>query len=446
VTTSAELDRPTIIVTPGAETATTLAVRNDSDIVEAYEFEALGQCAQWTTVEPARLSLYPGTTENVTVRLRPPRSPDVLAGEWPLGVRVIPVERPKNTVVSESVVIIEPFVQTNAELVPQRRRGWRSARYSVSLLNLGNTPVSVSLTAAETENQLRFRMPRLIPEIGPGARESIKVRARARQLIWFGTPVTRVFRIGADPTADRPVAPDVSVPDVPVRHDLDGELVQLPLLPRWLLALLAALLALVIAWFMLVRPTIRSAAGEAAEDRVQQMAEEASQPAGTGPGGTGPGGTGPGGGQPPTGGTPTSQQPAGGDPETGEDPRQLPAPVGRQHSATIEVRTNPGSRGVVRYTIPEGTVFRITDILLANHQGDEGLMTIVFGERTVTTIALETFRNQDYHWVTPIEVPAGATVDAVVTCTKPGTPATGVQARSCLQLLNVSGELIDLPR
>jgi hypothetical protein len=442
VTTSAELDRTTVVVTPGEETATTLAVRNDSDIVEAYEFEVLGQCAPWTTVEPARLSLYPGTTENVTVRLRPPRSPDVPAGERPLGIRVLPVERPENTVVSESVVIIEPFVQTNAELDPQRRRGWRSARYSVSLLNLGNTPVSVSLTAAETEGQLRFRMPRLIPEIGPGARESIRVRARARKLIWFGTPVTRAFRIGADPTADRPLAPDASVPDIPVRHDLDGELVQQPLLPRWLLALLAALLALVIAWFMLVRPTIRSAAGEAAEDQVQQMVEEANQPIGAGTGGTG---TGP---QPQTGGTggtPTSQPPAGGDPETGENPRQ-PAAVGRQHSATIEVRTNPGGRGAVNYTIPAGTVFRITDILLANHQGDEGLMTIVFGERTVTTIALETFRNQDYHWVTPIEVPEGATVQAIVTCTKPGTPATGVQARSCLQLLNVSGELVDLPR
>jgi hypothetical protein len=439
VTTSAELDRPTVVVTPGEEAATTLAVRNDSDIVEAYEFEALGQCAPWTTVKPARLSLYPGTTENVTVLLRPPRSPDVPAGEWPLGIRVLPVERPQNTVVSESIVIIEPFVQTNAELVPQRRRGWRSARYSVSLRNLGNTAVTVSLSAAETEGQLRFRVPRQIPEIGPGALESIRLRARARKLIWFGTPVTRAFRISADAdtTTDRPGAPDA-----PVRHDLDGELVQLPLLPRWLLALLAALLALVIAWFMLVRPTIRSAAGEAAEDRVQQIAEEASQPGGTG---TGAGGTGTGGAQPQTGGAPTSQPPAGGNPQPGEGAPQ-PAAVGRQHSATIEVRTNPGTRGAVNYTIPPGTVFRITDILLANAQGDEGLMTIVFGERTITTIALETFRNQDYHWVTPIEVPEGANVNAIVTCTKPGTPATGVQARSCLQLLNVSGELVDLPR
>lgn len=433
MTTSAELDRSTVVVIPGEQAATTLTVRNDSDIVEAYEFEALGKCAPWTTVEPVRLSLYPGTAENVTVRLRPPRSPDVPAGEVPLGIRVLPAERPENTVVSESTVVIEPFLQTNAELTPQRRRGWRSARYSVSLLNLGNTPVALSLSAAETEQQLRFRLPGRIPEISPGVRESIRLRARARKLIWFGTPVTRAFRIGADPMA---VESDLSV-----RHDLDGEFVQLPLLPRWLLALLAALLALVLAWFTLVRPAIRSAAGEAAEDRVEQIAEQANQPVGAGTGEPGSGAA-----QSKTGAAPTSQPPAGGNPEPGAAGQPQPGPARRQSSATIKVDTKPGARKTEIYKVPPNTVFRITDIILANPQGDEGLLTIVFGERIITTIALETFRNQDYHWVTPIEVPADATVDATVTCTKPGTPATGVQAGNCQQLVNVSGELVDLPR
>ncbi|MBY8850226.1 hydrolytic protein, partial [Saccharothrix sp. MB29] len=79
------------------------------------------------------------------------------------------------------------------------------------------------------------------------------------------------------------------------------------------------------------------------------------------------------------------------------------------------------------------------------HQGDVGVLTIAFGERTITTIALETFRNQDYHWVTPIDIPANGTVTATVTCARPGTPATGQQASGCAQLLNVSGVLSELP-
>ncbi len=421
-TTFAELGGTTIVVTPGVETTTTLNVRNDSDIVEAYEFEVLGECAPWTTVEPARLSLYPGTAENVTVRLRPPRSPEVTAGEKPLGIRVLPVERPQTGTVSESTVIVEPFLQTEPELTPRRRRAWRSARYTVSLTNLGNSPITVALAAADTEAQLRFTVPGQIPEIEPGTVEQIRIRARSRKLIWFGKPVTRQFRVDAS---------SIAAAETPLTEqlDLNGELVQQPLLPRWLLAVLGALLALILAWFALVRPTIRSAAIQAA---AQQQAAGNPQPPNQRPqaGGTqhAGGGAGSGGG----GGGTTSTKPA----------PPPPAPTTAQSSATIQVRTNTGGTGQSAYTVPAGRTFRITDIILANPQGDEGLLTIMFGQQTITTIALETFRNEDYHWVTPIDVPAGGTVTATVTCAKPGTPATGVQAPNCLQLLNVSGDLV----
>lgn len=68
-------------VTPGGSATTTLTVRNDSDIVEAYRLEVVGECAAWTTVEPEGLSLYPGTSETVTIRLSPPRSPQVRSQE-----------------------------------------------------------------------------------------------------------------------------------------------------------------------------------------------------------------------------------------------------------------------------------------------------------------------------------------------------------------------------
>jgi hypothetical protein len=286
----------------------------------------------------------------------------------------------------------------------------------VSLHNLGNTPVTVSLSAAETEAQLRFRFPSQIPEIGPGVLEPIRMRARTRKLIWFGKPVPRAFRIEADPVATIAVEPPLTE-----QHGLDGELVQLPLLPRWLLAVLAALLALILAWFALVRPAIKSAATQAAAQQVAKASSQ--QPAG--------------GAAQPSGGAAGS----GGAPSSPTQPAQ-PAPTSQQSSATIQVRTNTGGTGKSSYTVPAGKTFRITDILLANPQGDEGLLTVAFGPQTITTIALETFRNQDYHWVTPIDVPAGATVNATVTCAKPGTPATGVQAPNCLQLLNVSGDLV----
>ena len=218
---------------------------------------------------------------------------------------------------------------------------------------------------------------------------------------------------------------------MPERHELDGEFVQLPVLPRWLLALLAALLALVLAWFMLVRPAVTSAATQAADDKAQEIAQ-----AGLGRAAAR------------WRWRPAAAPPAASLPRVEAPPRRRrhAAGTGLQSSATIQVRVNAGGSGTSSYVVPAGKVFRITDILLANPQGDEGLLTIVFGPQTITRIALETFRNQDYHWVTPIDVPAGRTVDATVTCTRPGTPASGVPAPNCLELLNVSGELVDEPR
>lgn len=414
-----------MVVPPGLETSTTLTVRNDSDIVEAYEFDVVGDCAPWTSVEPARLSLYPGTSERVTVLLRPPRSPEVLAGETPLGVRVLPVERPTSVVVAETTVLVEPFGAQRVTLVPERRRAWRGARYRVEARNEGNTPVTVSLAPAAADDQIAYRVEESAV-VQPGAETEVGVRVRVGKLLWFGKPVDWPLRLTAVADAAGPVALDRQ------EHDLDGEFVQLPLLPKWLLALAALLLALILAWLALVRPAVRSAAREAADDRAQEIADVGRQEQDAPP--------------PPPAETPNPPPPQqeGGGQETG--PGTGSGGGGQQSSSTIEVRTNAGDRGTGSYTVPEGKVFRVTDILVANHQGDEGVVTIVFGDRVITTIALETFRNQDYHWVTPIDIPENAAVSVEVGCARPGTPASGRQARNCLQLLNVSGELADLPR
>jgi len=412
VTTFAQIALDPVVVTPGGEATTALTVRNDSDIVEAYELAVVGDAAAWSTITPTRVSLYPGTAETVTVRLTPPRSPAVRAGEIPLGVRVLPVERPDSVVVPETTVLVEPFGQLAAQLTPRRRRGWLGARYRVTVVNQGNAPADVLLSTAQAGEDLKLAIAPTELPLEPGAEDDARLRVRVAKRIWFGKPVTLPFTVLATPKgtdAERP-------------QEMPGELVQLPILPRWLLALLAALIALLIAWFALVGPAVRSSATQAAQtaanqvvnSRAAQAAATSARQAGSGGGGGAAAGGGGGGGA---------------------------AAGGQQSSATIQVHSGGGTRKVGTYMVPAGKMFQITDIVLANFQGDQGLLTISFGNRVITTIALETFRNQDYHWVTPIGVPAGGKVSADVTCSVPGTPASGQQAAGCDELLNVSGTL-----
>ncbi|MFR9728805.1 hydrolytic protein [Saccharopolyspora sp. MS10] len=438
MSTSAELENTTIVVAPGGEATTNLVVRNGTDIVEAYEFEVVGDSAAWATVEPERLSLYPGTQGTATVVLRPPRSAEVRAGEVPLGVRVRPVERPDLVSVPEGTVRVEPFQQLRAWLAPQRRRAWRTGRYRVVLHNQGNAPIEVPLTPSDPAEELGFRLERERPDVEPGEQVEIRLRARAGGLIWFGSPASKPFLVTAAPVpvgGAEPVAagsPGAAAEPAARPEDLDGELHQLPILPRWLLALLALILALLLLWFFLVRPEVRSAAREAAQERAQEMAErgELAPPA------------------PQPQPEPEPEEPPGPPepPGSGDGPGLNTTPNGGQFSRTIRVTTGGGETGSAAFDVPDGKVFFVTDLVLANYQGDEGVLTVFFGQRQLTTIALETFRNQDYHWVTPIEIPAGESVSARATCALPGTPPSGRRSAGCVEVLNVSGVLRDLPR
>ncbi|MFJ8628377.1 hydrolytic protein [Kitasatospora sp. NPDC093550] len=484
MTTSAELGLPALTVAPGGVATTTLTVRNDLDIVEAYTLEVVGDCAPWTTVEPARISLYPGTSETVTVRLAPPRSSAARAGEFPLGIRVLPTERADLVTVPEATVTVTPFHELQAALAPRRRRGWLRGRYRTSVRNLGNAPGTVALTPGQAGEDLRFRITPERLRLEPGESAELRVQARARKLIWFGKPASWPFEVavgplqgtdgkgsdgkgpdgaGTDGTAGKgPEAAGAggrsgspggggaaeSAPTAPLaaaqRPVLDAEFLQLPILPKWLLALLAALIALLLAWFALVRPAVRSSAKQAAEKVVAQQSATPAPPAATPEAG---GSATPGSGNAGSGGQakPGSGQASPGSGGRGSGGLAVPG-TGQQSSATIDVQTAGGASAVGSYQVPHGKVFDITDLVVANFQGDQGLVTITAGNQTITTIALETFRNQDYHWVTPIQVGEDQSVTASVTCETPGTPASGKQAATCHELLNISGALSDIRR
>ncbi|MEV5601413.1 hydrolytic protein [Streptomyces sp. NPDC052299] len=432
---------PTVTVSPGAEATTTLTVRNDGDIVEAYTLDVVGDCAAWTTVEPARVSLYPGTSETVTVRFAPPRSHEVRAGEKPVGIRVLPAEHPESVAVPEMTVVVEPFHELRARLEPGRRRGWLGARFRTVVQNLGNAPTEVALAARQPGEELRLAFTPERRKLEPGESAEAGLKVRARKLIWFGAPAAWPFEV----VAGEPEDAGAEGPRTGRPEPLQGEFAQLPLFPKWLLILLAAVLALLLAWFALVRPAVRSTAKEAGAKAAQEENRQPRQggsasgggqqdPQGKGEGSGGADGSGGAtGGSGSTGGSGGSGGSGGGG-------------GGRQSSETIDVQTAAGGRNAGTYVVPEGQTFGVTDIVVANFQGDEGLLTISFGQRKITTIALETFRNQDYHWVTPIQIPEKAAVTVSVTCSKPGTPATGKQASGCHQVLNVSGVLSDVSR
>ncbi|MFI5930984.1 hypothetical protein [Actinoplanes sp. NPDC051494] len=428
---SANLDSTSVSVTPGSTATVQVTVRNSSDTVEAYKIEVLGEPAEWARVDPAEITLYPAGSMTVAVTFAPPRSAQVPAGERPFGVRVVPSEYPDATVVQEGVLTVEPFQELTAQLQPGSRSGLKQGRFRIDTDNHGNVSEAMSFAAADATDQLTFVLKPQEAVVANGTRSEARLTVRSRRWLWWGAPRELPFTAEVRPDGNRVIA-------------LEGRFIQRPIISAGLLKLLAALLALLLLllalWFGLVRPAVNSAAKEAVDaEAVQARAAEQAALATTPPDPT-PTAT-----PKPTGAGNGNQQGGNGESGAGDGTGTgtgTGVAGGQQFSAAIQFRTNTGGSAERSFTVPDDQTFLLTDFLVDNVQGDEGTLRVTANEVPVVTYGLENFRNQDYHSVTPIRVPAGAKVSMLVTCRRPGTPANANPASQCRESLYLNGVMI----
>nr|MDT0658146.1 hypothetical protein [Micromonospora sp. DSM 115978] len=427
MTTVASLDRTLVEVTPGDEATCLLEVTNDGAIVETYTVEVLGPPAAWTVVEPAEFSVFPGTSERVTVRFRPPRTAQVPAGELAYAMRVVPTERPEDAMVPEGVVQVLPFVETIAEIVPRTSRSRWGARHELSVDNRGNVAVPVTIGGSDPDDRLDLVFRPESTVIGAGQAAFVTVRARPKRVLWRGFPVTYPFQVVVQPDGAPPTT-------------LDAATMQVPIIPRGAVRLLVAavlvLLALAGIWWGLLRPAVQSVAREVADDQIAPIAQKADQAdakaqqavdAAAAGGGPSP--------------SPTASPSATPDPGL---PGQPPGATG--FTRRLAVTVGGGATRTDQYTVPTDRTFVLTDIIFQNPQGDEGRLDLIVDGTTVLTVALNNFRDLDYHLVSPIEAGPGRVVSMRVNCRAPGAPLPGSGAGGqCRDFALLTGFLRPLP-
>ncbi|MGW2860640.1 peptidoglycan-binding protein [Streptomyces sp. NPDC001205] len=320
------LDPAAVAVDPGGRATARLRVRNTGDTVEEFRLSIVGAPAGWARVEPDTLRLYPGSEGTAEISFAPPRTPDALAGPAPYGIRVEPREHPDLRDVLEGQVTVAPFSEVRAELLPPSLVGRFRARASVAVDNLGNTPLTASLTLRDEGNRLTYDMAPNSVQVAPGRAAFAKLNVRPQRVRWTGTAehhrLTVVVRRSGDDTG----------------LDLGGTFDQRPVLPRWLLvtgsALVTAAVAFAVLWLGF-QPKVTTASGELqagpSAQPVPQGAESplppapssappAAPPAQNPPGGSG-GGAGGGG-----GGGGDNAAPDGGPPVVPPPPHAPPPP------------------------------------------------------------------------------------------------------------------------
>lgn len=253
---------------PGDSTTVRLRLRNTGDVVDEYRFEPVGDLAPWTTVEPASLRLYPGTTGTVELTFAPPRTSDATAGPNPYAIRITPTEHPESTTVPEGNLTIAPFTEVRAELVPPTVKGRFRGRPKLAVDNLGNTKVTGSLSGSDNGDQLSYEIHPSNFQIEPGRAAFVKATLKPRQIIWFGSRTERPYTLAVKRSGVTPLS-------------VEGTYVQRSFLPGWLTRLFGILLALTIAFVMLwiaYKPKVTSTARELQEAAVSTLAPSPSAP------------------------------------------------------------------------------------------------------------------------------------------------------------------------
>src|SRR3954465_2360909 len=258
-------------VEPGATTTATMLVRNTGQVVDQFTIDVVGNCADWTKIEPKVVNLLPGADVEVTITFAPAKSPQVAAGVVPFGLRVISREDPAGSTVAEGSIDVAPFSDVQIELVPRQSKGRRRGKHQLAIDNNGNQPASVQVTATDEEEALDFAMDHSAATIEPGAAAFIRIVAKPEKRFFKGADRQHPFVVTVVPTNAEPVA-------------TRGTMTQRQLLPAWLIpavAILAALaIAAVILYETLLKPKIQSeaedAAAKAASSANKSLASQAS--------------------------------------------------------------------------------------------------------------------------------------------------------------------------
>jgi hypothetical protein len=479
--TSVSVQTPGLAVDPGQSVSTELRVRNTGDVVDQFAFQPLGAAAGWITVDPPVVRLFPDTDQIVTVTIAPPREPTSKPGPTTWALKAIPQEDPDGAAVGEGTVDIGEFVEVSAELQPVNGRGRLTGRFDIAVDNRGNVPVPVRLLGTDAEQVLGFDFSPLALETAPGSAHFSKLSIKPPTRIWRGTPKTHPFQLVVEPqvratgvtgNGDSPLpvasavedaldddrsavgvavaAPPVVQPAAPPVV-LTGNFVQEPIIPKWLwkaaLALLALLIALWIVWKTLLQPEVESAARAVASEEVAEVAEEveavaeevdavaddvetlsteveqaeqqateaqetadeaAAAAAEAGGGGGAPPTTAPAGDDSGTTATTVPASDTGG-PAIGADA----VPTSFRLVVAAEAGTNGSS---VATPNPEGTTTAITDLILQNPSGDIGFIRVVVNGQVIHEAALESFATYDYHSVAPFIVPPGQSAAVEISC------------------------------
>ena len=231
-----------VSVGPGQEQRIPVRVRNQGRRVESYRVDVVGVPAQFAEVVPPQVSVLPGREAEVDVVFRPPGGASTPTGTLPFAVRATSQVDASSSAVAEARLELAGVAGLQAWARETSGSGRWSAHYHLEFANQGNAAVRLAVSARDPAAATRVKVEPDVVDLTAGGRAIAEVEVKARHPFLRGSVQNRTLQADCQTFAfgtERPVMGGVPPVDDPNHRTFQLTFQQKPILPRFLLPLLA---------------------------------------------------------------------------------------------------------------------------------------------------------------------------------------------------------------
>ncbi len=170
------VDKPHMVVAPGARMQLALVLENQSEEELILEIALGGMPHEWTKSNWRELVVMPGEQTEVLIAVLPPRSSKTRPGRYPLSIRVSNKGNPNEYLEAVREIDVVDFHGLAMVVKP----GSQNGIYHVAVQNQGNVPVSIGLRGYDREGLLNYRIRPDQMTIQPSETEQVMLRVSPR--------------------------------------------------------------------------------------------------------------------------------------------------------------------------------------------------------------------------------------------------------------------------
>ena len=162
-------------VSPGQAVRIKVNVRNVGTLVETYDLSVLGPARTWISVAPAEISLFPGDEGTAVVTIKPPRTPNMLAGRYEVAIKatsqVLWIER----AVAEFSVTVAPYHQFKAVIARSTLELKTKTSTYLQIVNEGNSATKFAVDVTDPDGVFEGHLDAPSYVLDPGEPAWLKV-------------------------------------------------------------------------------------------------------------------------------------------------------------------------------------------------------------------------------------------------------------------------------